>query len=1178
MTADINNNKLSCSYSASFKTSSLDGEYIFKAYAKDDCGNESANMRKAVLDTTNPVVTDIKVAGEELTTDTSYNGNVVVSYVVQDTNFNNSKITVNNRDYTATVTDLGSGKYKCEATINKDINAQTINITATDKATNTITKPTDYKISVDATYASVNKLTLSNNDIMNKDNVCCILDNDIQIGIVKWYFNLARLKVTLIDSDNNGIVIPSTLYKKTEGSNGNYTIDIKDYKFEKSGVYKIKVDYNNYDNTTTSYTSKEFIIDGDIPEVNISAAKGETYVPDGQTKEKSKIVSLVVKENNTNPNNMTNWQVKVTDSANNDITTLKYKIGNEVFETSIDTLNAYIRNRNNWTEVQVGYEYSLDIEFLTEGNYSIKDVVCADMSGQESLKKELKDGFCIDGTKPTITNISYNVTSKNFEDYKYISNKNIVLSVKTEDSVSDIKSVVLNYKDNGVNGIADGREISTGTYLLEIPNVNSNFKGSLENITVTDTNNNVYVYAISQNVIIDKESNQNEIMKLTINDDTSSYSTNVFNKDINLSFIAEDDFAGIAKVKYTINNSETNDDLTGKSKISTLWTKDGVQLKAIKENEGEEVKVALQAEDNAGNVKSIEKKYIVDLTKPVIEVSYDKANANAYYNDGRTVNISVTDKHINVDDIVVTVNVNGNDETRNVQFSTNDNVTYTGSIDFATDGDYRVSVVAKDLAGNEESYRENNIFTVDRTNPNVTIEFDNNSAVNQSYYNSKRVATVTVNEHNFDSSAINLSVAATLDGGNATAPQISAFTSNGDVHTAQMVFDKDGDYSISGTVTDKAGNVSNSINVDRFTIDQTVPVITISNVSAGESYNDVIKPSIEVTDVNYSSSDVHIDVTGSKNGKNEKITMSKSESDNGGTFTFADFAHDADIDDYYTLDATIVDLAGNEYKETVEFKVNRFGSVYSLNKYTSDAVSQYYTNAQEDFVILEENVDEIEESELYYSKDGDIVYLKEGVDYTQKHSVTSSNWNQYEYDINTDNLTTDGIYSYGIYSKDKAGNESDNKSNGLDFEICVDKTVPVCTISGVKDGDVYEEASRDVSLEVYDNICLDRIEVYVNDKMTEYKADDITDNLIKLTLGESSSTQEIKVICYDMAGNIYNSEDDGKIKFTISTNAITKIKAKAMNNIVFIIIAGILAFAFIIIVLVYVKRKKKEIE
>lgn len=69
----------------------------------------------------------------------------------------------------------------------------------------------------------------------------------------------------------------------------------------------------------------------------------------------------------------------------------------------------------------------------------------------------------------------------------------------------------------------------------------------------------------------------------------------------------------------------------------------------------------------------------------------------------------------------------------------------------------------------------------------MVVSYDNNSALNGNYYKADRTATITIVEHNFDSSRVNVVGTATDNGTALSFPATSTWTSNGDTHTASIL-------------------------------------------------------------------------------------------------------------------------------------------------------------------------------------------------------------------------------------------------------------------------------------------------------------------------------------------------------------------------------------------------------
>lgn len=114
--------------------------------------------------------------------------------------------------------------------------------------------------------------------------------------------------------------------------------------------------------------------------------------------------------------------------------------------------------------------------------------------------------------------------------------------------------------------------------------------------------------------------------------------------------------------------------------------------------------------------------------------------------------------------------------------------------------------------------------------------------------------------------------------------------------------------------------------------------------------------------------------------------------------------------------------------------------------------------------------------------------LKEGQDYSVDLEGDDAAWKQYTYTIGAHNFTEEGTYVLTIYSEDRATNASDNNSKGKRMEFVVDKTKPSIIISGVENNGQYRANSREMTLNVEDNVRLSEVSVSIDGKETVFDA------------------------------------------------------------------------------------------
>lgn len=166
-------------------------------------------------------------------------------------------------------------------------------------------------------------------------------------------------------------------------------------------------------------------------------------------------------------------------------------------------------------------------------------------------------------------------------------------------------------------------------------------------------------------------------------------------------------------------------------------------------------------------------------------------------------------------------------------------------------------IAAVDNVGNTTTYVKN--FAVDNQAPRVNIAYDNNSAVNERYFNADRTITVTVEDINFnpETTAVTTEISGT------------GWMRSGDVYTAIYSYASDGAYTFDMSCKDLAGNVSGidfsgGVAPHDFVIDKTAPVINVAyapSAPAGSDgsvlyYSSEVDVTVTITEQNFNSADV----------------------------------------------------------------------------------------------------------------------------------------------------------------------------------------------------------------------------------------------------------------------------------------------------------------------------------
>lgn len=635
----------------------------------------------------------------------------------------------------------------------------------------------------------------------------------------------------------------------------------------------------------------------------------------------------------------------------------------------------------------------------------------------------------------------------------------------------------------------------------------------------------------------------------------------IFNEDVLLRIEAEDPaagdtYSGLEKVWYTVSaagnvNTDKTVELLNNSKDRRQSHKTFSQVITIPADvyNSNDVKVRVFATDFSGNQgESAITELKMDVTSPVISVVWNLGNPSneKYYRDTRTATVTVTDRNFDEKNVEFHITNTDGKEAKIGSWNGDGNrgisdcSVNTCRVSFSADGDYTFTLTYTDLAGNRGEYEKTDTFTIDRTPPVLTVSYDNNHARNGSYFKEPRTAIVTVCEHNFHGADVRTEITAALQGRGISAPAISHFSSRGDVHTAMVRYEAEGDYIFDVECTDMAGNRAADYKPDTFTVDFTRPEVEIVNIKDKSANHDVVAPGVKVSDVNYDARKVSITVTGVHNGKVD-IEKTIRPVENGQKIQMKDFAREEKADDLYKLTAKSVDKAGNETEKSVTFSVNRYGSVYVLDNATRKdrggwlGTKDYtYIRKEQPLGVMEYNVDAIASCKITVNRDGELVTLKENQDYMVKHGEREGQWKENHYILPADNFAQEGNYSVVFHSRDRANNQMNNtsvkkKAKNLPIEFTVDKSAPTVVVSGIKDGGQYRLSRKNITIDAKDNLALARVTVSIDGRETVYNAEELraVNGMIEMTVSGANTWQEIKVTSEDQAGNQLGQTKEG---------------------------------------------------
>ncbi len=836
-----------------------------------------------------------------------------------------------------------------------------------------------------------------------------------------------------------------------------------------------------------------------------------------------------------------------------------------------------------------------------------------DLAGNKAGEKTVT--AYVDTVAPVVNKISVNGVEVSNNGGKYAveafgnSARRVEISASDisgdKSGISGLKSITYSlYDENGKEIRKETVNVSGNSASISF-DISPNFKGHIKAFATDNVGNNG-AKTKSRFVVVENSSKHNETssinIKLPQTSKKDSSGNNLYNNDIDVQFSVSDSYSGVKSVSYTIKDRNGENTVTvGDMSVDKSDGNINTELsKTIKVGNNEnDIKLTVTIEDNAGNKSSKDVTFSIDKTAPTIEVTFDNNNRNRNYSDSeyykadRTATVTITERNFNEADVKATIAglSSGNPTISSfttVAGSTPDQTKHVAKITFSKDADYTMSIDFTDMAGNRASQYKSNKFTIDKTKPVISEIKLSPSPSNSKYFNEDVTVSVTVNEHNFDSSLVKFT---SIKG---TLPKIpkSDWKDDGDKHTVSFKLKAEDIYSFRVGMTDKAVNAAADKTQSEIVLDKTKPGVEISGVKDKKAYGyndkDKVAPVFTFSDTNIDPENVSYKIykigqDGSKTDVTSKFDNTKSNVKNGAmTVSFNEFKSTSDVDGLYTIEVSSKDLAGNESSDTKVFSVNRYGSSFVIDDSMKDLIHSYISKG-EDVKVKIINVNKIsdENTTVTVTYNGTNITLKAGTDYTfSTIRETDEAWCEYEVTINKSVFEKDGSYSVKVTAVDEANNTSTNTDDAhvssdeapkIDFYV--DTTKPEVTITGAEKDAVYKEVTKQITVTVEDaNIDADNLadvlDIQVNgEAVTNYEAEDDAGTVTAKFIVKGDKIT-IKASAVDKAGN---KSDVEELSFRLNANWLLRLYS---NKPLFysILAAILLAVAGVIIIII---RKKK---
>ena len=453
--------------------------------------------------------------------------------------------------------------------------------------------------------------------------------------------------------------------------------------------------------------------------------------------------------------------------------------------------------------------------------------------------------------------------------------------------------------------------------------------------------------------------------------------------------------------------------------------------------------------DLAGNCTKIEKEkeFIIDKTAPVVKKPVYTSKAERlnekYYNKDVEISVEIEDLYLDSDKEKSLIEASGLKSYLPEKVDEKEEI----KLLVAPEGEYTLTGVIYDLAGNSTKIENEKEFVIDKTAPEIKLEFDNNNAKSVKYFNASRTASITILEKNFSDKDVKVEKTQGLH----DVPSLQAFTTAGEKNMTKILFDKDGHYGFTVNYTDLAGNEAKTYSVEDFVIDTVAPQVTIKfdnhdfkhdkYYKANRTATFVLKDEEVFENLASAEADINRGVSVAKKyGEPKFNAMSGSKSNYTGTIVFDEDG------EYQITKVDFYDKAGNKAVITndsdsnynAEFVIDKTAPVTDVTFDNKSALNGNYFKAarKAEIVFTEKNFTADQVTITKNAGDQNPVPNVQGYTKSDLKNITHIDFDK------------DGRYGFTVTCEDLAGNFSE-KFVTEDFVI--DLTLPELEISGVTD-------------------------------------------------------------------------------------------------------------------------------
>ena len=364
------------------------------------------------------------------------------------------------------------------------------------------------------------------------------------------------------------------------------------------------------------------------------------------------------------------------------------------------------------------------------------------------------------------------------------------------------------------------------------------------------------------------------------------------------------------------------------------------------------------------------------------------------------------------------------------------------------DNDIFLTFDATDRSGNTTENVQTEKVTIDKTPPIINVAFRASESKNGNYYDTNRIADITVIERNFDPNLIIAEIVNTI----GDVPSFTFTSISKTEHVAVIDFDE-GDYTFDIHGTD-LGNLSATVNFsgdneNLFFVDKTKPeveedFITFSNPATGNSFNTDMTATIKIIEHHFDPNSTNLKITRKAAGESHDTTdmVDVTEMMGGNRWESQGDVHTLsitfDFDAIYQIEIMPTDLAGN----TADLRRSEIFEIDKTKPIVIAKNGQYVNEDDTEFLDIypyhrrEESAPTVEfyDLNLDYIRYVITAYIPDYSNGIRAPIVTPVRMYVEEDEGRTGiirsnvftlpEFTKDGVYAVELIAVDKAGNES----------------------------------------------------------------------------------------------------------------------------------------------------------